>query len=742
MKTYPSHSVFGVVLLIGTLLSATATAGDITPGEGSRQWLGPDIWPNPMQDWSVEHGTIVAIAGQNRTAHALGYRLTAESLAAPVKVRVNVSASSGITRVGFRLGIRSGIQEHRAAIFAHGVGIDAAMDADGTLWLHDQSSPSNLRPFVEPVDLVLRSEPIEPGRVRLTLSATDDRRGKVELERVVESKMLVGNLALLAESEHEGPSTVRSQAKRPRVTFREWSIRGDRLTRDDSARFGPILWSQYTVSETLLTISVQMPPLGPDDERGVALELRGPDGSWRQVAQSEYDPDARVAVLRVEDWWKTEQIPARLSYRWQGQAHYWPITIRPEPEQDASVTIAAMSCDAGYAFPQTPLVQQVLDQDPDLLFFAGDQIYEHFGGFGVARTEPVDFAILDYLRKYMQFGWTWREVLRDRPSVIIPDDHDVFHGNVWGAGGRLLHPGEKLIAGGYLMPVRFVNAVQRTQTAHLPPAVDPTPTPSGIGVYFTDMRLGPVDLAIIEDRKWKEGPASVTGSIYDRVSLGDTQLLGDRQEIFLKRWMESEAPFKVVLSQTMFARPATHTGFDLKHRPRDPDANGWPMPARDRVLRLLGPEVVMIAGDQHLGMLARLGVNEWDDGPLTLMTPGTANGHPRAWWPEHTVDGTPAASVGYTGRFMDGLGNRLSVLGVANPDRGSNTLRPNTTHPYDMARRRGSGFGLAHFIPTEDHIEFSIIRFPSLDYASRQLDVGFFEGFPYSISPRRQVRGD
>ena len=25
--------------------------------------------------------------------------------------------------------------------------------------------------------------------------------------------------------------------------------------------------------------------------------------------------------------------------------------------------------------------------------------------------------------------------MKDRPSVVIPDDHDVYHGNIWGLGG-------------------------------------------------------------------------------------------------------------------------------------------------------------------------------------------------------------------------------------------------------------------------------------------------------------------
>jgi len=35
-----------------------------------------------------------------------------------------------------------------------------------------------------------------------------------------------------------------------------------------------------------------------------------------------------------------------------------------------------------------------------------------------------------------EFGLQFRDLLRDRPAVTIPDDHDVGHPNLWGAGGR------------------------------------------------------------------------------------------------------------------------------------------------------------------------------------------------------------------------------------------------------------------------------------------------------------------
>ena len=49
--------------------------------------------------------------------------------------------------------------------------------------------------------------------------------------------------------------------------------------------------------------------------------------------------------------------------------------------------------------------------------------------------------------------------------------------------------------------------VQRQQSWHLPDPVDPAPVERGITVYFTRLRVGGVDFAILEDRKFKTGPA-------------------------------------------------------------------------------------------------------------------------------------------------------------------------------------------------------------------------------------------
>ncbi|MDA1038881.1 MAG: hypothetical protein O3A37_01140 [Planctomycetota bacterium] len=73
-----------------------------------------------------------------------------------------------------------------------------------------------------------------------------------------------------------------------------------------------------------------------------------------------------------------------------------------------------------------------------------------------------------------------------------PDDHDVGHPNLWGAGGRKAERKDGA-DGGCFYPAAYVNMVQRQQTWHLPDPVDPAPVAQGIGVFFTRLVLGGLD---------------------------------------------------------------------------------------------------------------------------------------------------------------------------------------------------------------------------------------------------------
>jgi hypothetical protein len=686
---------------------AETTTGFKSDWRGARIWIGPEYWANPLQDWRTANRTVFAKAGENRTLHRITHRISATG-AGSFRTSVRVTAPVGRsneTSAGFRIGIRGLLDDYRHALVSPVHWIDAVVRGDGKLLLDNTESEQKVD-LTTPAALELEAD--SSGRVTLTA-------GSVRVSKQIPRGRLNGNIALAA-------LTPRDASERPEWRFSNWAAEGSLLTADPESTFGPILWTQYTLSRGILKVTALFPVLGPADSKIARLELLV-DGRWRKVAGAEIDPLSRTATFRVERWDARRSVPYRVIYRWQGRDHPWSGRIRSEPS-GGKLSLGVFSCDNGYAFPLPRLIASVRKQDPDLLFFAGDQIYEGYGGFGFVR-EPAELAMLDYLRKFWQFGWTWRELLRDRPSVVIPDDHDVFQGNIWGHGGRKIPKGREkgFVYGGYVEPPEWVNAVQRTQSAHLPDPVDPEPVDQGITVYFTELVYGGVSFAVIEDRKFKTGPEAAFPNGIPRtgnpevLDVAGADMLGKRQEDFLRRWAASRSsPFKVVLSQTIFCKVTTHIGPALRREDIDLDSGAWPQSGRRRALESVrGANAIMIHGDQHLGALVRHGIHQWEDGPVSFMVPGTANGFPRAWWPDPTSP---------DGHYFDGLGNRITVLGIANPDRGSNEIPRASIHPETLAHRKGSGWGIVRFDAATRSATFEMWRYLE----------GQFDGFPQTLS--------
>ena len=265
-----------------------------------------------------------------------------------------------------------------------------------------------------------------------------------------------------------------------------------------------------------------------------------------------------------------------------------------------TITVAAFTGNQDTGFPNTHTVRNVARHDPDVLFFSGDQIYESVVGYGIERA-PVETAALDYLRKWYLLGWAFGDLMRDRVTVSMPDDHDVYQGNIWGGGGRKVTIATHA-TGGYAMPAEWVDMVQRTQTSHLPDPYDPLPIRQDIGVYFTELNYGRVSFGIIEDRKFKSGPEGLvppSGGRPDHVTdpnfdpaaydVPGATLLGERQLAFIRDWTSDwrGADMKVSLTQTIFANAATTHGANKMRLVADLDSNGWPQSARNRALREL-----------------------------------------------------------------------------------------------------------------------------------------------------------
>lgn len=436
------------------------------------------------------------------------------------------------------------------------------------------------------------------------------------------------------------------------------------VPRDQVVAFGI-----YTVSNKTLKISAQLYPLHPSESREVRLEVMR-DGSWVEIGRRPVHEIGWSTTFRVTGWNDTTDTRYRLRH---GDKATFEGTIRKNPTDKDEIVMAAFSCnsnkDRGLREEYT---RNINHQDPDILFFAGDQSYDH----------------REHTAAWLKFGLAFREIFRHRPCITIPDDHDIGQANLWGEGGKESKTGAGH-DGGYFFHPEYVRMVERQQCDHLPDPWDPTPIGQGIGVYYTNLVLGGVDFAIIEDRKFKTGPLGrhpmkgprpdhILDPAYDprMIDTPGLELLGNRQEKFLEAWggQTDGVVMKAVLSQTGFCGGAHLHGSRDNRLHADLDSNGWPQTARNRALALIQKaNAVHIAGDQHLATLIRHGIREHRDGPWAFVVPAICNNYyGRWWWPEGDKPGDhrdPDNPLPFTGDYIDGFGNKITMHAYANPDR-------------------------------------------------------------------------
>jgi hypothetical protein len=457
-----------------------------------------------------------------------------------------------------------------------------------------------------------------------------------------------------------------------------------------------ICFALYTVHNNILKLTAQLYPLKEGEDRKVRLEAKE-NGKWKHIAETQVNEKGWTAVFRIEKWNSTKDIEYRLAHGKRDAASpepnaYYTGTIRKDPIDKDTIVVCAFTGNSinpkhGGDIPKTDIVENIKRLKPDLLFFSGDQVYDHYKHYAA----------------WLKFGRDFGDVIRNIPTVTIPDDHDVGQPNLWGAGGKVSHTpaGHD---GGYIAPVEYVKEVERAQTSHLPDPYDPTPIEQGIGVYYTSLTVGGVSFAIIEDRKFKSGPEGlvpqlgprpdhVTKPDYDPKSLDvpGATLLGERQLKFLRQWAADwhDCDIKAVLSQTAFCGVAhLHGKYDYRLLV-DLDCDGWPQTGRNKALyEMRKAFAIHICGDQHLGTLIHHGIDEWNDAVYSVCVPSIANLYLRWWVPLEPGKDREQDAPEYLGEFLDGLGNKINMLAVANPS-------PERNH--DPLTTRAAGFGVVKF---------------------------------------------
>ena len=807
--------IFAVTTLFSPALAREAnTAHAFTWPQGiTRTWVGPELWANRLQDWRAAGGRLECLEARRdkpmRTVHLLTRRVDSANGELHLRVETGLIESgaklSGTAWTGFLLGAGGKALDFRAAALVHhqpgaAGGFIAGLSSAGELIFRDNSNPSDEEFFpllAAPVKLsgtpnldwgggiVLQLDALpSPAGYEITLTAKETGSDKVlgkALLTGVRPDRLIGNLALVSHPGDDGA----------RFWFKNWELEGATLSVHEERTLGPIISTQYTLSGGVLKLTAQMAALGEADEKTVRLETRtSPSGPWTTASTAKIVAPGWTAAFRIPDWDSAREHEFRVAYALKAPGgvpndYFWRGRIRKEPIGQPELVLAAFTGNANVGigvdsgpnkfsnavrwtpnniwFPHADIVAHVKQHKPDLLFFSGDQVYESSSPTRAERS-PENKAVLDYLYKWYLWCWAYRDLTRDTPVIAIPDDHDVFQGNIWGWGGRRA-PGGDRNQGGYAMSPDFVNMVERTQTSNLPDPYDPTPLDAGIGVYYTSLRYGGIGFAILEDRKFKSGPPilaenHVQAEIDDghirtphfdpaKADVPGATLLGDRQLKFLRDWAADwkGVSMKAALSQTVFANLQTRDGqLDM-----DMDSNGWPQAGRARALRELRKGfAVMVAGDQHLGSVIHHGVEDWNDSAFSLGVPSIANYYVRVWRPAFPPAKPLPGRPEFTGEYLDPWGNKMTVWAVANPTlaepKNEDERFAQATDLYSKA----PGYGIVRFHKAERKITLECWprqadpREPSAQYPGWPVTFSYLENYarkPVAYLPTLRFQG-
>lgn len=742
----------------------TSTAPLDNTNLSKQVWLGKHFWGNRLQDWQRIGNELLCTREEKdfeaRTVSLLTRQLNSSLQSGRIKATVRNLTPNEKGFCGFLLGIGKGDLTAKGAALAQRAGgenggIIAAFDSLGKLSFRqfdDESkaldftiinrTPFNIQQYKsgDKITLDCHLDPIDANHfdIRLVASNTNTAQelGFAVLHKVP-ADQLQGGISLLSSSE-------------PFVAGARWGFSdietgGGKITLNNANTLGPVMGCMYSVNQQVLKLSCQLMPINIKEFSRVELQYKFENQSDWQHAGTAKIEDGFVARFRLSNWDYLKQAQYRIVNPQKPDDTLYSGTIAKDPQSSKEFTIALYSCiiptsksldnthytrlisserDLGrytkdnILFPHTELVENANYHNPDMYVFCGDQYYETYPTRYGRHTKD---AKLDTLYKWYLWYWAFADSMKDKPTLVLVDDHDVLQGNLWGDGGD--HSDMlKEEDGGYKWDKDLVRMIYRMQNGHNPDPYDPTPIKYDIPVSYAAFEYGGISFAMVEDRKFKTPPD------YKANKLATTgELLGKRQEAFLKDWqtMHPGKP-KICITASMWGSPQTdENGKALI----DYDANGYPADGRTRAVKLVSDaNALVIAGDQHLGLLAYQGINTFDDGSLFFAGPASAAFWQR-WFEPHAPLPNQRNNDKNTGDFTDTFGNKMRVLAAANPKVTHKLFaKQNTTWGKFLADRnlKSEGYGIIKINHAKKYYQLECWEWNTDPSTEKQ-----FTGWPY-----------
>lgn len=709
----------------------------------NRVWPGPGYWGNRLHDWEVRNGRVNCIFRNKprRVLHRIGTSIRGNGEDFSLSVRTGLASGTNATgaKIGFLIGAGPNLDWRGSLLVHDGLGRDfgtfLGVNHTGATVIDDLSAGDVTQSSIgtTPAGGFQTNTRLEltanynatQGEYDLTISSFNAGGTLLSTTSTsVPSDRVLGSFGLVSHRSNSGSA----------YWFDDFSGSGDAL-QPEPERSLAIVGALHTLHNGALKMTAHIPPVDRASTPPLTLETwNGSDWISRATAPIDNTDNlsSYTATFEINDWDDTADTPYRIGIVVDGETYHWNGTVRKDPVGKDELVVINTSCQriadgsieadtmdwspVKMWHPHLLAFNHISKHNGDVLLALGDQIYE---GQPTPENSDTDFNRQhDYLYKWYLWMLQVRDYSKDIPTISIPDDHDIYQGNLWGEGGISTISQN---TGGYEEPASWVRLVERTQTSHMP-APDPynpvqpaPPVAQGIKVYFTGITYGGVGFAVLEDRKFK------TGSQGFPADPNQQFLLGQRQKDFLRAWSTDWAgqQIKCVVSQTPFGMIHTHASTGYGYGINDRDSNGWPAHRREEAWELFRlSRSFQLAGDQHIGTLVHHGIDGPADAGYSFTSPAISNFFPRVWDPEHNSGGRTETVSDYKGDFfLNGVGTlptggpnlnstlpgHIRVIGAANPLEYYNQTR--NINPANL-HDRSAGYGVIRIEKTSRQITF------------------------------------
>jgi len=335
-KVFNLSACFGILLVVALSFTACNDAGNENvikfKNDFQRPWIGPEFWANPLQDWQVNNGRVECIvSGGDRNLFLLTREL--DESGSGFRTSVNVGALSDDFSqqegwIGFKIGVRGDYKDYRDNA-VRGDGLPVGITTGGHLFIGRLDNDSkSIQPDWNGFQLELIVEDGSEELLSVLVAKNEAGEEIGRLEKNIKADWVIGGVALacsagkVPETPEDRPEIMygnwgfKEGTRRKgdvRAWFRDWRLSGEQLKEYPERSFGPVLWTQYTLSSQVVKMTAQMAPVGPDDDKLAYIDIES-EGAWEERANAEIDRYSRIATFVLPDWSADEDIAYRIRY--------------------------------------------------------------------------------------------------------------------------------------------------------------------------------------------------------------------------------------------------------------------------------------------------------------------------------------------------------------------------------------------------------------------------------------------